>query len=278
MPNIKTEQSHYPNGQIRWEGSFEGEKLNGPNKQWHENGILSSERLYDKNGLEHGLSKQWNKDGKLLGEYRMEHGTGVSKSWYENGQLWGETSFVRGQFCGIHRVWFEDGELAGTEFHIRNRKVSKKKYDEACKDDPSLPRYGDSNLKSKLKLPSTKYKKRKTAVSEKERKQHDEFIAKFRAQANQAEARHWLAENENRNFGEWAPEESREMIEEGYKAGATKITAVEIQGESTNCLIVELPKEIKRKRVFEWNNELAQNSGFDPDDDWGQNELFVFFD
>jgi hypothetical protein len=158
-----------------------------------------------------------------------------------------------------------------------DKQVSKKKYDEACKSDATLPRYEDKDPKPKLKLPSTKYQKRKTAISEKERKQHDEFIAKFRAQANQAEAREWLAKNENRNVGEMAPEESRQTIEEGYKAGAAKITAVEIKDESTNCLIVELPqKETKRRRVFEWNNELAQNSGFDPDEDWGQNELFIF--
>jgi hypothetical protein len=277
MSNIKTERSYYPNGQLRWEGSFDNGKPVGTNRQWHENGVLSSDCSY-KDGLEHGIAKQWNNEGKLLGEYKMDHGTGVRKNWYENGQLHGETSFVKGQFCGRFRIWFEDGDFIGSEFYIRNRKISKKKYDEACKSDPTLPRYEDKDPKTKLKLPSTKYQKRKTAVSEKERKKHEEFIAKFRAQANQAEAREWLSKNENRNIGEMAPEESRETIEEGYKAGAIKITVVEIQDESTNCLIVELPqKETKRRRVFEWNNELAQNSGFDPNDYWGQNELFVFF-
>lgn len=277
MSNIKTERSYYPNGQLCGEISLDNGKLVGTNRHWHENGVLSSECSYE-DGLQHGVAKQWNKEGKLLGEYKMDHGTGVSKKWYENGQLANEATFVKGQFCGRFRVWFEDGDFVASEFYIRNRKVSKKKYGEACKNDSTLPCYEDKDPKTKLKLPSTKYQKRKTPISEKERKKHDEFIAKFRAQANQAEAREWLTKNENHNIGEMAPEESRETIEEGYKAGATKITAVEIQEESTNCLIVELPqKETKRRRVFEWNNELAQNSGFDPDDDWGQNELFVFF-
>jgi hypothetical protein len=278
MSEIKVEQSHYPNGQIRWEGSFEDGKLSGPNRHWHENGVLKEECFFE-NGLENGVVKHWNKEGKLLGEFHMDHGTGISKSWYENDQLEHENYYVQGKFCGRFRCWFEDGEIVSTSYYIRNKQVSKKKYDEACKTDPTLPRYTDSDPKPKLKLPSTKYRKRKTAVSEAERKKHEEFIAKFRIQPNQSEAREWLAGDENRNLGEMAPEESREVIEAGYKAGAVKIIAVEIQGESTNCLIVELPeKGIKRKRVFEWDNELAQQSGFDPDDDWGQNELFMFFD
>ena len=34
----------------------------------------------------------------------------------------------------------------------------------------------------------------------------------------------------------------------------------------------------KRQRVFKWSNKQAQSSGFDPDPDWGQKELFVFLD
>ena len=165
-----------------------------------------------------------------------------------------------------------------TEYHVANKKVSKKKYDEACKNDPTLPRYEKDNLKPNLVLPSTKDRKRKTPISQEERDKHDKFMAERRADPNQAEVRQWLAGDENRKLGEMGPEESREVIEEGYKAGATLITAVEIDGETTNCLIVGLPaKGVKRKRVFEWNKELAQSSGFDPDEDWGQNELFVYF-
>lgn len=277
MPNVKVERSYYPNGQLRWEGSFEDGKLVGTNRQWHDNGVMSKDCFFV-DGLEHGVIRQWNKEGKLLGEYHMDHGTGVNKSWHENGRLEGEISFVCGRYSGRMRCWFEDGDLIATIYHVMNREVSKKKYDEACKNDPTLPRYEDDGLKPKWDLPSTKYRQRKTPVLPEERKKHDGFIAGFRAKPNQAEARQWLAENEDRNLGEMTPESSREAIEEGYKTGAAKIIAVQIEGETTNCLIVELqPKGMKRKRVFEWSNELAQQSGFDPDDDWGQNELFVFF-
>ncbi|HXB57929.1 MAG TPA: hypothetical protein VNU95_00080 [Candidatus Acidoferrales bacterium] len=277
MAEIKVERSYYPNGQLQWEGSFRNEKLTGLVKHWHDNGILSKECPYDE-GLEHGICKQWDKSGNLLGEYHMDRGTGTEKSWYENGQLERESDSVSGKLTGRFRCWMENGELISVTYYIGDKSVSKKKYLEACKSDSALPRYDDLEEKPKLKLPSTKYRQRETTVSEEERKQHDELIAKFRTQHNRGEARQWLAGDENRNIGEMTSEESFETIEDGYKAGAVKISAVDIKEESTNCLIVELPlKGIKRKKVFEWNNELAQSSGFDPDEDWGQNELFVFF-
>jgi MORN repeat protein len=274
MSSIKTERYYYPNGQLRGECSLENGKLVGTTRKWHDNSVLSWESPFSE-GLQHGVIRQWNREGKLLGEYRMDHGTGISKSWYANGQLENEAASVHGRLHGRFRCWLEDGELISETYHILDKQVSKKKYDEACKSDPSLPRYEDN--KSKPKLSSAKHQ-RKTLVSDEIREQHNKFIAEFRAQPNQAEARQWLSVNGNRNLGEMTPEESLQVIEDGYKAGAIRITAVDIQDETTNCLLVDLPsKGLKRERVFEWNNELAQESGFDPDDDWGQEELFVFF-
>ena len=185
------------------------------------------------------------------------------------------------------RAFFEDGVFAADTYWLKNREVSRKKYLEACAKDPSLPRYEDDDVKSTLKLPSTKYRLRKTPISEAERSKHDEFIAKFRANPNQAEARQWLATGPAgamRTLGEMDSDGSRVVVEEGYAAGAQKIIAVDIQSddeksETTDHLIVAIPaKGPKRKRAFEWVNELAQQSGFDPEDDWGQAELFIFFD
>jgi hypothetical protein len=206
----------------------------------------------------------------------MDHGTGIVKKWYEDGQLEYETSYIQGQECGRSRIWYEDGELTITEYFIRNRRVSKKKYLEACRSDLTLPRYDEGASETEPPKSIAKYVKRE--ASEAEGRRHNEFINKFLKQPNHSEARQWLADDEIRNIGEMTPEESREYISEGYKAGAAKIIAVEIQGGSTNCLIVYLPRSgSKRKRVFEWNGESAQECGFDPYDDWGQNELFVYF-
>jgi hypothetical protein len=206
----------------------------------------------------------------------MDHGTGVERKWYESGQLEREAASVHGKLCGRFCCWYEDGKQVSTSYYIMDKKVSKKKYDEACKSDPTLPRYEDDEPKLKSQVRDSK--RIRAQVSEIERKDHDEFIQKFRADPSQAEARQWLASDGNRNIGEMTPEGSREFIEEGYKAGATKILAVEIQDETTNCLVVELPLNgVRRQRVFAWNNQNAQGSGFDPDEDWGQKEVFVYF-
>ncbi len=92
------------------------------------------------------------------------------------------------------------------------------------------------------------------------------------------EARQWLRRDENRFIGEMDHEDSVESIRAGYKFGATKIIAVDIKDETTDCLIVYLPPSgLKREQVFKWNSEFAQKAGWDPNDDWGQNELFIFF-
>ena len=43
-------------------------------------GKLLSATAY-KNGLEHGVARQWSDDGELIGTYRMKHGTGVDLWW-----------------------------------------------------------------------------------------------------------------------------------------------------------------------------------------------------
>ncbi len=276
MTEMKVERSYYPSGQLQWEAAFKNEKLVGTVKRWHDNGILSKACQYD-GGLEHGICKQWDKRGNLLGEYHMERGTGTEKSWYENGQLERESHSVSGKLSGRFRCWMENGELLSVTYYIGDKNVSKRKYLEACKNDPHLPRYKDNDAEPELTLPSAKYRHQKLPVSDNEQKKYEEFVAKLRNRPNQAEAKEWLATDGNRSLGEMTPEESCDVIENGYNAGAVKITAVDIKEESTNCLVVELPaREDKRRRIFEWNNRLAQRSGFDPDDDWGQNELFVF--
>lgn len=263
MDKIRRETSHYPNGQIRGEIHFKGNNLTGTNRHWHENGQLSWETFFDENGLEHGTARQWDRDGKLLGEYSMEHGTGIRKSWNENGQLGYETAELSGKMHGRFQSW-DDGEIIGTQYYISNKKVSKMKYDEACKNDPTLPLYDDDLSKKN--------------VAEREQKQHEELILKLQNSPNQAEAREWLKGNSERNLGDLSSEESLDLVEAGYMSGAVKIVAVEIaESMTSDCLIVELPSEIKfREQVFQWSNDRAESAGWNPDIDWGQKELFIF--
>jgi hypothetical protein len=278
MPKAEIEKKYHPNGQLRWQATIKNGKPFGMVRHWHENGVLKEECPCDDEGLEHGIVKNWNKHGVLLGECSMDHGTGVIKSWYENDQLESESYYIRGKCCGRSRMWWEDGTLMSVNYHLEGKNVAKKKYIEACKKDSALPCYEDDHLEPKEPKISGTYQKRKVPASEWDRYQHGEFIKKFMRKPNRGEARQWLRGDENRCIGEMTHEDSVEFIEEGYGAGATKIIAVEIEGETTNCLIVELPSaRARRERVFEWNSEFAQKTGWDPYDDWGQNELFVYF-
>jgi len=264
---------------LRWQATIRDGKPVGMVKHWYENGILKRQCFCDDEGLEHGTVKTWNKRGKLLGECHMDHGTGISKSWHENDRLKSESYYVQGKNCGRSRMWWEDGTLMSVNYYLLGKKVSKKKYIEACKNDPTLPRYedGDSDLEEP-QITGT-YQKRERPASEWDLQKHDEFIKKFLRKPNRGEARQWLKGDEGRFIGELTHEDSVEFVEDGYKAGATKIIAVEIEEETTNCLIVYLPPAgPKREQVFKWNSEFAQRSGWDSYDDWGQNELFVFFD
>ncbi len=40
-----------------------------------------------RNGVEHGIARQWNEAGRLIGWYRMHHGTGIDLWWW-----WDESS------------------------------------------------------------------------------------------------------------------------------------------------------------------------------------------
>ncbi len=274
MSQVYIERSYYPNGQLWWEGSFKDGKLHGKNRHWHENGRLSRETSFEE-GLENGNGKQWNKEGELLGEYWMDHGTGVEKSWYENGQLERESSSIRGKLCGRFRCWCEDGKLVSKSYYIMDKKVSKMKYEEACRADKNLPRYKTDDPELEHSGLAGGYKKGTASVQEQER--HNELIRGFLKRHNRGEARQWLAGDKGRSLGEMTHEGSIEFVEGIYKVGATKVIAVEIENETTNCLIVELsPSGSNRQSVFEWNSEIAQGNGFDPDDDWGQNELLIY--
>ena len=82
---------------------------------------------------------------------------------------------------------------------------------------------------------------------------------------------------EKRTLGKLTPGEAIEVVSRGYKSGPSKILAVDINGPTANCLLVEMPSSrLKRSRVLKWSNDLARCSGFTPDTDWGQNVLFVY--
>src|SRR5690349_18987332 len=123
MTRTKVERTFFPNGQLEWEATIKDGKPAGMVRHWYENGNLKRECPCDEHGLEHGIVRDWDKDGKLLNESEWHHGTGVSKSWFENGQVESESDYVRGKLSGRMRMWWEDGSLMSTTYYIRDRKV-----------------------------------------------------------------------------------------------------------------------------------------------------------
>src|SRR6185503_14231361 len=131
---------YYRNGQVREEVPLRKGRRHGTVRTWHKNGVLASEEPY-RAGLLHGVCRQWNESGKLLGKYRLVHGTGIQRAWHDNGQLQLEVSTVRGEFTGRNRIWLRDGTLLSERFYLNGRVVSADKYREAAAKDKTLPKF-----------------------------------------------------------------------------------------------------------------------------------------
>ena len=115
----------------------------------------------------------------------------------------------------------------------------------------------------------------------------DEFVQPLLDASDTKEALSWLRAGNERDFrsiGELETnEESISLIELIYRAGATEVFAVEIdefpEGQNTGKLVVKLPDDTAaRRRLFDWAGTIAEQQGFDPEVDSGQQYLFLMLD
>ncbi len=83
-------------------------KRHGTFKAWHENGILAEAGTYSED-RPHGEWAQWNQEGKLLGRFKMIHGSGSMVRWHENGKMSWRREYKDGQLDGLVEGWEEDG-------------------------------------------------------------------------------------------------------------------------------------------------------------------------
>jgi len=109
-PKRDMRRTLHRNSVVAVEENLRGQTLHGRRRTWHRNAKLATEEFYF-DGLLHGVVRQWNEKGRLLGSFRMEHGTGTQKSWHDNGQLNQELATIAGEFCGRSRMWLRDGTL-----------------------------------------------------------------------------------------------------------------------------------------------------------------------
>src|SRR6185503_16775913 len=148
------ERTFYRNGQLREEAPLQKGRRHGPARSWHKNGVLAFEEPYE-DGQLHGLCRQWDEKGKLLGEYRMDHGTGIQRVWFENGVLQWEQSFVNGLATGPCRMWLQDGSVGLEEWLIENREVTPAKYAKESARHPDWPKYSSNGKLPRKISPAT---------------------------------------------------------------------------------------------------------------------------
>lgn len=290
----RTERAYFENGSLRGETTFDEYGLpHGIDHNWHENGILASECPY-KHGRIDGVAKQWNDRGELLGSFEMHNGTGIYRMWHPNGQLMIEFPSVDGLRHGREIIFDFDGNFLGTTYWINDRKVSKKKYQEACVKDPTLPRYDDDKTIKQMRASSWYFSKsnepaKLTSKTNKDAKlEKDDFCLRLLKGTAVREALSWLMEHDDSSFrsvGETTnQDESIKFVKRLYQQGAAAVHAVEIDGEgdepqNTGKLIIELPQnEKKREGLFKACGTIAKRMGFDPEPDVGQQYIFLMLD
>jgi hypothetical protein len=272
MSELEIKKTYYPNGQIEWEGSFKKGIPHGPNRRWHANGVLASE-VYLKEGVPNGIGRQWDKNGNLIVTFEIVNGNGVQRKWDEAQQCFVENTFHKGRMTGKVRSYLKDGTVLSEGYLFQGQTISKKRYMEACKKDPTLPRYDD--MEEKKKSP---------AVKKSPSPDNDDICKGILSSGKVREAREWF--KSGRCFlGEGDDEEgSIELVKSLYKAGAAKVWVFDINidesGEQySGRLIVEMPKDPeKRKKIFSICDEIAENLGFDPEEDCSQQYRLLMLD
>ena len=97
----------------------------GVQRQWHRNGQLSSEAPY-KNGMMHGTFRHWNDGGQLIGQYEIINGNGTRKIYNTAGELVREEAIANGRGSGLRMevspdgatslIWQKKGQIIGNSF------------------------------------------------------------------------------------------------------------------------------------------------------------------
>ncbi len=278
----ESKTTRYASGSLRSEHHFRNGLTHGLPREWHENGELARETPFIDGRID-GTVRQWDASGKLLGECILNNGTGVCRKWHQNGQLESELAFVDGAVSGRQVVMAEDGEKLAEQYWLDSRKVSRKKYEEACLQNPDLQRYPSSSRPERSTSRSGAAAPRSVGRNGTD----DDLIATLLSNDDTRDALAWLkADGEaSRSIGEATDSASSvRFVEALCASGALKVSAIKFDGPpdiSKNCgsLVVELPMaKTKRRKLFELSARHAESMGFDPDKDHGQRFILLMMD
>jgi hypothetical protein len=278
-------RSYHANGSLESEATLSRDNgpIQGISRRWHPNGVLAEEFTIDQ-GLWDGLHRIWNDKGELLDSFEMKKGTGALHVWsWDRDSQWhlnGELTHVAGRLTGRQLTYCDGGTTAIEAYWLNDQKVSKRRYFDACNQDPRLPRYDWEPPLPRFKLPRPRRPKRPIKVS-------DDLPRTLLAGTGVREALNWLLESRepSRSLGEaTTQEDSLKLVKKLYSLGAVAVHAVEIDGlatgdQNSGKLVVELPDDPeRRKKLFRFSNRNARKLGFDPDPDGGQRYLFMMLD
>jgi antitoxin component YwqK of YwqJK toxin-antitoxin module len=275
--NGRVERTFHPNGQVETEVTYVGEHIEGVTRHWYENGTLQSETPM-RNSRPHGTVREWDAAGNLLGESEFVDGTGIGRSFHANGVRAGETCMKNGIPHGYQRCWDESGELYVEVFYVNGRKVSRKRYEQARKEDPILPAPPADSVAGAV-WPETAAAGPVVAIQ-----RGEEELRELLAAGPYAEALGWLKESDGILGEGLAGAEAIGFVELFYKAGAEEVIAIGIDkdpdvGESAGKLVVKLPEDAgRRKKVLRICNSLNREVGFEAERDVGQRFVIVALD
>lgn len=278
-----TERTYYDDGKLRGESAFVNGVPHGLHRQWHPNSVLAMEIPYD-HGMIDGTVKQWNDKGEMISTSELRKGTGVLRTLYPEQGTDGEMTYVDGKLTG-RQLAFCGGELMAITYWLDDKKVSRKRYVEACKTNKSLPHYEDDRklgqtwLQYMEKLGGNKPTNPQAAMNE--------LPLKLLQGPRAREAKSWLKERRqpSRTLGEaTGQDESIRLVDKLYSLGAVAVHAVEINGgpsedQNTGRLVIELPQDQNmRGKVLSFCGNLASEMGFDPDQDMEQRYVLLMLD
>jgi hypothetical protein len=237
--------------------------------------VLASEEPFE-NDLLHGICRHWDESGRLLGRYKMVHGTGIQRAWHDNGQLQVEVSTVHGRFYGCNRMWLRDGTLISENFCLDGRNVTPDAYRAAAAKDDRLPKFrGKPTTLPPENLASEKHLYRV-------------FVAGLLEKPNRREARAWLRKTTGhktaRSLGRFKREaDAARFVEELYGVGSREVIVPGIYDNKAgdqfaDCLLVRLPKDTaKRAAIRKVCVQLRKKrlGVVQPDADFGEAYLYI---
>ena len=167
-------------GQVTMEYRIENDVMHGPFRTYHDNGRVQQESTYV-HGKEHGVTRQFDLEGVLIGSYELDNGSGLDLWYCEAGVLAEERYLKNGVMHGFERWWSGDNASVGIEGHyfeglehgifrewnhrqrlrrgvpqyfIRGQKTQRREYGRACKSDATLPKYDRRDNQPNRPLPS----------------------------------------------------------------------------------------------------------------------------